>query len=726
MEVENLVSLVENRQGGDLFKTFPEYLEICNTQGQGLYAWVTESQFKLMKFDGKDPIKFGQYGTNAQGGSTPQNTISSYTGTTTEPVIILWAYRLSDTELKGRTAFQIEKLMQSLVGPKKKDGKSTEVFFTSIEKIQTALSQVVFGKTSKEVYLPRQRQQEAIEKMLQSQKTGSKDFLLGAIMRFGKNFTFLTLSRELTQPGDLILVLTNKPGVFDSLKEEINSHVYFNGWEYVELKKNKDFTPNPNKVTVVAISKQLTDNKKSGEKVRQWIRDHKFKTAMLDECHSGTDTEVFNQLLEEINVNFKVWTSGTPFKTLASRGFKREDCYFYGYNEQQADKKAGLVPDAVTLNTFILKVLPELVNNPNYTDEEGFTLTKLFAVDNDGMFVFGGDVRKFIEAVMGVGQTKAKYSPFRVAEGNLDHTIWLLPSNVKMIEAVGKLLKEICPDTEVILATGNNSKDIKDVHDAIEMNPKTVTLTNMRFIEGTTVKKWTGAFLMSDTESIEKYFQFIFRVASPSKGKDQGFVFDFSPTRTFEMVYEMAIAQSFNNDQDDTQEVVKEWLDNLNIYQAGDGPSFKKVEVGQVLSHITNGDYRAASLLKSSRNFMNIEAITGSMDLFTNLEVNTKIKISTKFVENELNKGNSYTLSGKAEARESINPTDLQKAIQNISGILSRLPLIADVFECKDVDTLLEEATEGEILDELGIEKNLLQHIFNMGLVEKKMVNLYL
>ena len=726
MEVKNLISLVENRQGGDLFKTFPEYLEICNTPGQGLYAWVTESQFKLMKFDGKDPIKFGQYGTNAQGGSTPQNTISSYTGTTTEPIIILWAYRLSNTELKGRTAFQIEKLMQSLVGPKKKDGRSTEVFYTSIERIQRALSQVVFGKTSKEVYLPRQRQQEAVEKMLQSQEMGSKDFLLGAIMRFGKNFTFLTASRELVQPGDLILVLTNKPGVFDNLEEDINSHVYFNGWEYVELKKNKDFTPNPNKVTVVAISKQLTDNKKSGEKVRQWIRNHKFKTAMLDECHSGTDTDIFDQLLTEVNVDFKVWTSGTPFKTLASRGFSRENCYFYGYNEQQADKKAGLVPDAVTLNTFILKVLPELVNNPNYTNEEGFKLDKLFSVDNNGMFIHGGDVRKFLEAVMGVGQSKPRYSPFRKAEGNLDHTIWLLPSNVKMIEAVGKLLKEVCPDVEVILATGNNSKNIKDVHDAIETNPRTVTLTNMRFIEGTTVEKWTGAFVMADTDSVEKYFQFIFRVASPSKGKDKGFVFDFSPTRTFEMVYEMTIAQSFNNDQDNTQEVIKEWLDNLNIYQAGDGPSFTQVEVGQVLSHITNGDYRAASLLKSSRNFMNIEAITGSMDLFSDLEVNTTVKVSTKFVENGLNKGNSYTLSGKAEARESIDPTDLQKAIQNISGILARLPLMADVFECNNVDVLLEEATEGEVFDALGVEKNILQQIFTMGLVEKKMVNLYL
>ena len=123
---------------------------------------------------------------------------------------------------------------------------------------------------------------------------------------------------------------------------------------------------------------------------------------------------------------------------------------------------------------------------------------------------------------------------------------------------------------------------------------------------------------------------------------------------------------------------------------------------------------------------MNIEAITKSMDLFTDLEVNTTIKISTEFVGNELNKGKSYTLSGKAEAKESIDPTDLQKAIQNISGILSRLPLMADVFECKDVDTLLEEATEGEVFDELGVEKIILQQIFNLGLVEKKMVNLYL
>lgn len=721
-----MVTLVENRVGGALVKTSKEFLEVCKKPGQGLYAWVFESQLKLMKGDGKDPIKFGQYGTNAANGSTPQDTILGYSGTTTEPIIILWAYRFSEEDKNKATAYQVEKLMQSLVGPKKKDGKSTEVFYTSVEKIKKAFAEVFFGKTSKEVYSPRQRQQEAINKMLKAREEGASDFLLGAIMRFGKNFTFLSMSREVVGPGDLILVLTNKPGVFDSLEKDVNSHVYFNNWDFIELKKDKEFTPNPEKVTVVAISKQLADNIVSGGKVKEWLSNYSFRTAMIDECHSGTDTETFERLLKEISVEFKVWTSGTPFKTVASRGFSSENSYFYGYNEQQADKNAGLLPDAVTLNTYILNVLPELANNPNYTDEEGFTLDKLFAVDEEGNLIFGGDVRKFLESVMGVGQTKAKFSPFRIADGELDHTIWLLPSNVKMIEAVGRLLKEVCPDVEVILATGNNSKKIKDVHDAIEMNSRTVTLTNMRFIEGTTVEKWTGAFLMSDTKTVEKYFQFIFRVASPAKGKDRGFVFDFSPTRTFEMVYEMTIAQALNNDQENTQEVVKEWLDNLNIFQAGSGPAFAKVEVGQVLDHITKGDYRAVSLLKSTKNYIDMEAVTGSLDLFTGLNIPSTIKISTTFVDNNLIKGKSYSISGVENKSEPREVSEYQEAIKNISGIMARLPLVADVFEVKDVDTLLGEASDEELYYGLGVEKEILSHIFENKIVDKKMVNLYL
>ena len=88
LKSKKLSSLIDNRQGGSKLKTIlnPNQ-EVFKIKGQGLYAWVTESQYKLMllnKSSITDPIKFGQYGTNAKEGQVPQDTIDSYTGATAE------------------------------------------------------------------------------------------------------------------------------------------------------------------------------------------------------------------------------------------------------------------------------------------------------------------------------------------------------------------------------------------------------------------------------------------------------------------------------------------------------------------------------------------------------------------------------------------------------------------------------------------------------------------
>ena len=153
----------------------------------------------------------------------------------------------------------------------------------------------------------------------------------------------------------------------------------------------------------------------------------------------------------------------------------------------------------------------------------------------------------------------------------LDHTVWLLPDSSDSVKALKTLIESITDEYEVFAATADKTKDIKEVQDAIQdhkegRGKKTITLTIGRFVEGTTVPEWNGAFVMSDTSSLEKYFQFIFRVCSPAEGKDTAYVFDFSKDRAFEMVYAFALATAHNNDNEDIQEIVRQWLDNNNIF----------------------------------------------------------------------------------------------------------------------------------------------------------------
>ena len=139
MSDKKLSTLIGNRKGGARLKTIMNpNTEVFKVKGQGLYLWVTESQYKLMlleKSSLEGPMKFGQYGTRAAEGQTPQDTIDDYSGVTTESLVILWAFKFSEEDIKKGTAFEIEQIMKTLIGTLVKDGSSTEGFNTSVNKV---------------------------------------------------------------------------------------------------------------------------------------------------------------------------------------------------------------------------------------------------------------------------------------------------------------------------------------------------------------------------------------------------------------------------------------------------------------------------------------------------------------------------------------------------------------------------------------------------------------
>ena len=555
----------KNNKGGILVYTTQDDNTPFVTSGQGLYAWAFESRYKTFTGTEDDVLKFGQYGTDAQGGSTPQDTILSYSGTTTEPIVILWAKRFSDDEIKVGTAKRIERIVNKKIGPRYKDAKSTETFYTTVDIIKRVVNETLYNSVRLDSYSLRGNQQPAVDKMVSYFKAGGTDFLLDAIMRYGKNFVFLNTCKRVIDKSGNILVLTNKPGVFSSIINDVSNHVLFEDFNIVVLKDIKDknnLQLDNNKINIVLCSKQLADNIISGKKTRVFLSNQKWDLSFFDECHSGTDTKNFEELNNMLSIKHRVWASGTAQKITATGGFTKSNSFVYDYIDQQRDKKAGICPDAVTINTYGIEVNPNNTTNPNYTVEESHTLTKQFAFEND-KFVFGGEVRDLIKDILGKSDTKSKYSPMRICEGKLNHTVWLLPQNVNMISALAKMIKEIAPEYEVLNASGNNVKNIDEVHDTIKRHDKTITLTCDRFKEGTTVPEWTGAFVLTDTESVEFYFQFIFRVGTPNKGKDTAYVFDFNPERTFNMMFEVSNSRAINTDNDDVQEVMREYLDNM-------------------------------------------------------------------------------------------------------------------------------------------------------------------
>lgn len=740
MKRVKLNGVLKNHQGGYKVKTtLPlSQFEVFRKKGKGLYAWVTESQYKLMT--GKiDPIKFGQFGTHAKFGTTPQETIDSYAWIPGESIVILWVLHFRDEELQVGSPYDIEQRVKKQIGEVVLDGSGLETYMTSLEIIKKKVSLELYNDEDRtETFEPRKRQYDFIDKYIFHRLNGGIDFLLGAIMRYGKNFAWLVsnyflLKQGFLKKGDVLMVLTSKPGVFDTLKDDIKKHIYFKDFDYLLLKDTTDgdkITLDPNKVTVIAVSTQLAYNKKR-KKTRNFLKSLHFRDVFVDECHSGTDTKNFNDLVDELSIEHKTFVSGTPYKTIVSRGFTPLNSYFYGYTEQQIDKRIdidnGIENDSVTLKTFIPEIADKYKTNPNYTDEEQFTITKLLSTNDDDSFVFGGDAGDFISDILGKSNNKSKYSPYRMIE-NLNHTVWLLPNSVAIIKAVGKMINQRWPgEYKVIEASGDETKDIDDVHNAIISNEKTITLTCGRFIEGTTVKPWNGCLILSDTESLEKYFQFIFRVASPMEGKEFGYVFDFSPERAFQMVFEIANAQASNENRDDSQTVLKEWIDCNNVYRMGDGPQPKLVDVSEILEQINKGDYRAATLTKTYNNWIDFSKVDeGIISDFSDLKTYQKQVVKSEMNTNDIGGGKNYTQSGVKKEMTKKENDELMKAIKNIVGIIAPLPLLASLYGQKTIQDILDNVPSESLEEVCKVGKSTFNLLINRGIINPRQINYFL
>src|SRR5690606_13773468 len=63
-------------------------------------------------------------------------------------------------------------------------------------------------------------------------------FLWNAKMRFGKTFTSYQLAKKLS--AKRVLVLTFKPVVADAWQADLESHVDFDGWQYLSRNSDRD------------------------------------------------------------------------------------------------------------------------------------------------------------------------------------------------------------------------------------------------------------------------------------------------------------------------------------------------------------------------------------------------------------------------------------------------------------------------------------------------------
>lgn len=327
-------------------------------------------------------------------------------------------------------------------------------------------------------------------------------FLWNAKMRFGKTFTTYQLARKLG--AKRVLVVTFKPAVEDAWQTDLESHVDFDGWQYLSRNSDSDPTKINRQKPVVyfgsfqdLLGRDAVGNIKPNN---EWIHEVKWDLVVFDEYHFGAWRDTAKELfegeeeavakketkleytsgLEDVNEDLGLlseketeflpittraylYLSGTPFKALATGEFIEEQIFNWTYTDEQRAKEDfaakhpgkwnpyGALPQ---MRLLTYQMPDELVVIANGGEFDEFDLHEFFSATGTGraQFKYKSDVQKWLDIIRGQYAPKAVESlkmsarpPFPYSDIRLlpylQHSFWFLP-DVAACWAMANLLAE--------------------------------------------------------------------------------------------------------------------------------------------------------------------------------------------------------------------------------------------------------------------------------------------
>lgn len=308
----------------------------------------------------------------------------------------------------------------------------------------------------------RPEQSEAVEKTANFfrkyplEKEGyAPHFLWNAKMRFGKTFATYQLAKEMGWKK--VLVLTFKPAVQAAWRDDLLSHIDFEGWQFSsnkpedlspkELDRNKPFVFFASFQDILGVKKDTIEPKKKNE----WLHEEKWDCIVFDEYHYGawrekskdmfgsdSDAEEANEayqkrqedlekddekkderengidVLEEklpISTRHYLYLSGTPFRAIGEGEFLEDAIYSWTYTDEQRAKNnwnntQGKNPyEALPRMVMMTYQLPEELRH--IAEKEGFDdfdLNKFFKAEGkgrDAIFTHEEEVQKWLNSIRG-------------------------------------------------------------------------------------------------------------------------------------------------------------------------------------------------------------------------------------------------------------------------------------------------------------------------------------
>jgi hypothetical protein len=392
-------------------------------------------------------------------------------------------------------------------------------------------------------------------------------FLWNAKMRFGKTFAAYQLALELDWRK--VLILTFKPAVQSAWQEDLETHVDFEGWQFIskdglvgdDVDESKPF------VCFGSFQDYLGKNKSTGgiKAKNEWAHLTDWDCVIFDEYHYGSwrekskdlfendgsetamqmgDIKEFDEDILPITTKNYLYLSGTPFRAIESGEFIEEQIFNWTYTDEQKakDEWIGENNPYASLPRMVMmtyQVPDDIKEAAIATEFNEFDLNVFFQAKGDyenAQFTYKDEVQKWLDLIRGTHaptnldnlKLGAKKPPMPFSDTRLlsvlTHTFWFMPS-VASCYAMQNILKErynnFYHQYSIIVAAGNRAglgvEALPPVYNAMgnPLKSKTITLSCGKLTTGVSVKPWSGIFMLRNSSSPETYFQAAFRIQTP-------------------------------------------------------------------------------------------------------------------------------------------------------------------------------------------------------------------
>lgn len=321
-------------------------------------------------------------------------------------------------------------------------------------------------------------------------------FLWNAKMRFGKTFAAYQLAKKMGMKR--VLILTFKPAVQTAWREDLMTHVDFEGWQFITRPTVPGGLTNDQQYQMADKSRPIVCfgsfqdflgvNKETGgiKANNEWVHATNWDLVIFDEYHFGAWGENAKSLFEQdddtyekdlskydrgnaydetwlpITTTYYLYLSGTPFRALNSGEFVEEQIYNWTYSDEQrakaewkgeGDNPYAALPRMVMLTYKIPESIQRIAKQGEFDE---FDLNVFFSAEGTGKeahFKYEDYVQKWLDLIrgsyletsvdelkLGAQKPPMPYSDTRLLSV-LSHTLWFMP-NVASCYAMANLLAQ--------------------------------------------------------------------------------------------------------------------------------------------------------------------------------------------------------------------------------------------------------------------------------------------